>query len=176
MAGNATIKAGKTTASLPIQIVSDTIDEDHSETFNVTLSAPQNATIGKGTGVITIVDDDPKPALFVNDGAPRLENTTTMPFTVMLNRPTIHAVTVKVYTANGSAIAGNTCAIGADFVTTSATLTFAPGETSKTVEVPVCEDGMPEGDETLKLKAYDLSEWATMGDAEGIGTIQNDAD
>ena len=44
----------------------DVLDEVD-ETFGITLSNPSNATIGDGSGLGTITDDDPLPALSVND-------------------------------------------------------------------------------------------------------------
>jgi hypothetical protein len=55
------------------------------------------------------------------------------------------AVTVGYVTANGTATAP------ADYTATSGTLTFAPGETAKTVTVAVVGDTVFEGDETFTL-------------------------
>ena len=41
---------------------------------------------------------------------------------------------------------------GADYTATSGTLTFAPGETAKTVNVPLLDDSIDEGNETMVLK------------------------
>lgn len=53
--------------------------------------------------------------------------------------------TVDYATANGTAIAG------VDYTAASGTLTFAPGETSKTVLVPIINDNFYEGNETFSL-------------------------
>ncbi len=50
-------------------------------------------------------------------------------FTVTLDRPSTGTVTLNYATANGTATAGS------DYVAGSGTLTFAPGETSKTIHV-----------------------------------------
>ena len=57
--------------------------------------------------------------------------TTTFPFTVQLSNPSDEAVTVKYTTANGTAKAGS------DYTSKSGTLTFAPGETTKTISIAV---------------------------------------
>ena len=44
-----------------------------------------------------------------------------------------------------------TAAAGADYTATSGTLTFAAGETAKTVSVPVLDDAIDEGKETMRL-------------------------
>ncbi|MFY0576124.1 Calx-beta domain-containing protein [Cystobacter fuscus] len=55
------------------------------------------------------------------------------------------AVTVQYATRSGSA------SLGADYRAASGTLTFAPGESVKTLEIPLLEDAVPEGDETFVL-------------------------
>ena len=76
-------------------------------------------------------------------------------------------MTVSYATANGTATAGS------DYLAISpTTLTFAPGETSKSVTVSVLGDTLSEGNETFFL---DLSAPtnATLADAQGQGTIVN---
>ena len=60
-----------------------------------------------------------------------------------------------------------------DYTATSGRLTFAPGETSKTVTVAVIGDLLHEADETFTV---DLSNpaGATIADASGAGTITDD--
>ena len=55
-------------------------------------------------------------------------------FTVTPSVASSQKITVAYATANGSATAGS------DYQTGSGTLTFAPGETSKTISVPVIGD------------------------------------
>jgi Ca2+-binding RTX toxin-like protein len=55
--GDVTIAAGATSATVTIAIIGDTNFEP-TETFNVTLSAPVNATLGTAIGVGTITDND----------------------------------------------------------------------------------------------------------------------
>ncbi len=52
-----TFAPGVTTQTVTVPIVGDTIAEP-TETFNVVLSAPTNAALGKATGVGTILDND----------------------------------------------------------------------------------------------------------------------
>ncbi|QJW83498.1 tandem-95 repeat protein [Ramlibacter terrae] len=60
--GTLTFAPGVLTQTIVVPIVNDTAAEP-SETFNVTLSAPVNATIGTGVGVGTIVDNDQPPTI-----------------------------------------------------------------------------------------------------------------
>jgi CSLREA domain-containing protein len=61
---------------------------------------------------------------------------------------------VNFFTANGTAVGGGFCSMftGPDYVAASQTVTFNPGETSRTVGVTLCGDGLPgELDETVNL-------------------------
>ena len=78
-----------------------------------------------------------------------------------------HRVTVDYATADGTAKAGE------DYTATSGTLTFAPGETAKTVNVPILDDAVDEGEETFVLRLSNV-EGARAGDLEATGTIAND--
>jgi len=75
-------------------------------------------------------------------------------------------VTVDFTTADGTATAG------ADYTATAGRLTFAPGETQKTVSVSVLDDAHDEGEETLRLVLSNPS-GAWFEDKEATGTIVN---
>src|SRR5262249_11089108 len=87
--------------------------------------------------------------------------------TVSLNWASATAVTVTYWANNGTATVGN------DFYSATATMTFNPGETSKTVTVQGMTDIIKEPDEGFYL---DLSNarGAAIGRSPGIGTILND--
>ena len=63
--GTVTIPAGSTTATFTVGIVDDNINEP-TESFNVTLSNPINATLGTGTATVTITDNDTAPSVDCN--------------------------------------------------------------------------------------------------------------
>ena len=69
----------------------------------------------------------------------------SLDFAVTLNRAASHEVSVDYATADETATAG------ADYTATSGTLTFAAGETAKTVKVPVLDDAVDEGKEVMRL-------------------------
>ena len=87
-------------------------------------------------------------------------------FAVTLSRAAAEPVTVDYATRDGSARAGE------DYAAAGGTLTFAAGETSKTVEVAVLDDAHDEGEETFVLALSNAS-GARLGDAEATGTIEN---
>jgi Calx-beta domain len=88
-------------------------------------------------------------------------------FTVSLSWASEQPVTVYYKTLNGSAAAGS------DYEYQEGVLTFAPGETVKTVTVWVIGDKAVESDETFTLALFAAPDWATeIGRA--TGTITND--
>ena len=105
-------------------------------------------------------------ALTVADAEATEETDATLAFAVSLSRAASGPVTVDYATADGTAAAG------ADYTATSGTLTFAPGETAKTVNVPVLDDAHDEGEETLALVLSNAS-GARIHDGEATGTIKN---
>ncbi|MCA0231908.1 MAG: GEVED domain-containing protein [Bacteroidetes bacterium] len=146
------------------------------ETILMTLSDPINAAILDGSGTGTITNDDASvltvssPSVF--EGS---TGTTTMTFNLNLSNPSDAAVVVNYATVDGTAtIADN------DYVSTSGTLTFAAGETTKTVTVTINGDCKDEANETLLLRLSSLTAngrnvslsggGATL---DGTGTIVN---
>jgi hypothetical protein len=78
-------------------------------------------------------------------------------------------VTLSFRTVNGSATTGN-----GDYLAKSGTLTFAPGEMSKTITIEVKGDSKRESNETFNLDLFGLSANARFTKNRGIGTILND--
>jgi len=77
-------------------------------------------------------------------------------------------VTVNYATADGTAIAGE------DYLAAFDTLTFAPGETTKTFTVEVLADATGEPDETFSVNLSGASSYAFVADGQGRGTIVDD--
>ena len=88
-------------------------------------------------------------------------------FTVTLSAASTQTVTVAYATGNGTATAGS------DYQAASGTLTFAPGETSKTITVLVNGDRLAEPNETFVVNLSSATN-ATIADGQGVGTIVDD--
>ena len=88
-------------------------------------------------------------------------------FAVTLSRAASEVVTVDYVTRDGTATADE------DYTRTTGTLTFAVGETTKTVTVPLLDDAIDEGEETFTLKLHNV-QGAWILDDEAMGTIAND--
>jgi len=101
-------------------------------------------------------------------------NTTPMPFTVTLSAPSSQAVTVNYQTLNGTASGDSSCTTRSKgYMTASGTLTFASGETSKTITIQIVGDTVTEPSQTLDVRLTNAVN-ATVTRAEGIGTILDD--
>jgi hypothetical protein len=166
--GSRTIAAGATTATIPITVIGDTLDEGD-ETFTLNLSSPVNATIAGGSGTGTIIDDDALPTLSVNNVPVPEGNagTTTATFTVSLS-----AASAKTVTFNWATVAG-TATAGTDYVTASGIRTIAAGATTATIPITVKGDTLDELDETFTLNLSNPVN-ATIAGGSGTGTIIDD--
>ncbi len=166
--GTLSFAVGETSKSVTIGVVGDTAIESN-ETFNVTLSSPIESVLGAASvGVGTIVNDD-FPLVSINSVSQNEGNTGTTDFifTVSLSEAINQQVTVAYTTSNGSTQA-------ADFVAQTATLTFAPNETSKTITIAVVGESLVELDETFNV-TLSSPVGSVLGAASvGVGTITND--
>ncbi len=165
-AGDFFIPSGQTT-SLPIQlqVVGDTkVEAD--ETFSLQLfNVVNGAQLDPGPYTVTIINDD-APVVTVSNPSVVEGNagTTPMVFNVTLTSQAAIPVQAAYATANGTATAGQ------DYQAASGSITFAVGESVKSVTVSVIGDTIVEADETLTLTVTP----AGGAPATGTGTIIND--
>src|SRR5262249_51902646 len=147
--GTLSIPAGQTTGTITVPVNGDRLGEPD-ETFFVNLSGATNATIADRQGVGTIADDEPQISItdFTQTEA-RRNRTTLFTSTVRLWAPYDQPVTVSYRTADGTARTGD-----GDYVAKAGTLTFASGETTKTITVEVQGDSKKELDETFFLDLF----------------------
>jgi uncharacterized delta-60 repeat protein len=87
--------------------------------------------------------------------------------TVRLAQANAGGVQVGYASADGSAVAGS------DYTAVSGTMTFAPGQVARTVNVPVRGDAVVEPNETFVLNLTATST-AAVADAQATGVIVND--
>ncbi|HCO21920.1 MAG TPA: hypothetical protein DIT97_02165, partial [Gimesia maris] len=168
--GKVTFAPGETTQIIEVIVNGDTTVEDH-ETFFVNLFNSVGALIGDAQSVGTILNDEA--SITISD-VTALEGpvgtTTSFNFEVSLTTPVAGVVTVDLQTADGSATLADS-----DYVQLlPQTITFNPGETTKTVTVTVNGDSGIEGDETFTVELSNASSNATIADSSGLGTIEND--
>ena len=148
-AGSLTFAAGETSRTIAIPILADSLAEA-TETFLVNLSDATGASIGDGQGQVSILNTGgaaATPALAAADIVMTEPATGSKAgnFTVTLSQPASGPISVAYFTTDGTAHAG------LDYTAASGTLTFAPGETSKTVAVSILADALTEGAENFTL-------------------------
>ncbi|MBD2327491.1 Calx-beta domain-containing protein [Alkalinema sp. FACHB-956] len=167
--GTLSFNAGELSKTISIAITGDTQVEAN-ETFSVNLSSPTNASLSTSKGIATITNDDSTPPKLsinnvrITEGNAGTKNTV---FTVSLTAATSKTVSLRYATVNGQAIAGS------DYTAISGNLSFNPGETRKTISVPIRGDGTVEGDESFSVNLTNLTN-ATFAVSRGTGTIVND--
>ena len=169
--GTLTFAPGELTKTVSITIKGDTKVEAN-ESFNLLLSSATGATISDGVAVGTITNDDappPLPKLSVGGYTTTEGHSGTKAFTfkVTLDKSSTSAITVKYNTANDSALAGS------DYTAASGTLTFAAGETSKTITIYVKGDKSKEADEKFFVLLTTPTN-AAIAVGKGTGLIKND--
>src|SRR5262252_1587049 len=75
---------------------------------------------------------------------------------------------VEFATADATAVAG------VDYESSSDTLVFKPGETSKEVNLAIDGDELVEPDETFLVNLRNATNGTALGKSQGIATIEND--
>lgn len=166
--GTVRFMPGEQSVTVRIPIVDNSAIEPD-ETFTLQLSNPVNAVLAGGAALVTIVDNDAAPAtpaIAIADASGE-EHIGLLRFVVTLDRRSNDVVTVDFASANGSALAG------ADYTAIAGTLWFMPGQTVKTLWVPVANDTIAEDDETLTILLSD-PQGATLARALATGTIFDD--
>jgi hypothetical protein len=167
--GTVTFAPGETSKPVTVLVNGDRLAEPN-ETFVVNLSGPTNATIGDGQGLGSILDDEPRISISdVSKTEGKKNQTTQCTFTVTLSAAYDQPVTMSFRTVDGTAKT-----TGQDYVAKTGTLTFAPGETTKTITIVIQGDSKKEANETFFLDLFGNSSNSLFTKNRGIGTILND--
>ncbi|MCX2975733.1 hypothetical protein EYC87_19390, partial [Halieaceae bacterium IMCC8485] len=162
--GTITFQPGQTESVVTVSTNEDNLNEP-TEFLNVNLSDPTNATIGDGQGVVEIIDIYEEPTISIGDDTVTEGETASV--VVSLSRAVEEAVTVDFVSADGTAIE-----VDGDYLGTSGTLTFAPGQTALNITVVTLDDALVESTENLLLNLSNASN-ATIADPQGVVTIQD---
>ena len=151
--------AGATTASFMVPITNDSIDEP-AETILLRIFSPTGlgAALGAQQTAILTINDDDVPGL-VRFGLATYAVAEGGGIDLKVTRSGGAAGSINVgYTVTGTATGG-----GTDYTLTPASLTFAAGETMKTIHVDAVADGAPEGNETVVVTLNPPGGGATLG-------------
>ncbi|MCW6050661.1 Calx-beta domain-containing protein [Microcoleus sp. A2-C5] len=148
--------------TIVVPIVDDTLVEGN-ETVNLSLTNPTGATIGtQGTASLSIVDNDTLPTSTLQFSAPTFrinENGTPIAaVTVTRTGSSAAAVSATVSLADGTAVAPD------DYGNSPIVVNFAAGDSApKTVNIPIVNDTLFEGNETVNLSLINPTGNATIG-------------
>jgi uncharacterized repeat protein (TIGR01451 family)/uncharacterized delta-60 repeat protein len=148
--GSLVFADGELTKSFTIPIINDNIVQGP-RVLTVGLSSPQGGATISGTNVapVTILDDDvglgfSSPVYAVGEGAG------SVTLSVLRQNGSNGVFSIDYATTNGTATAG------ADYTSTTGRLSFASGETLKTITIPILEDNIIEGDETFAVNLFNV--------------------
>ena len=178
VSGTLTFSPGQTIQAFTVAIINDTAAEPD-EMVLLTLNNPINAVLGisRRTATLAIVDDDELVTVqFNSDNYNGYEEAGIATVIATLSTSSDVTVTVDYATSDGTAKAGE------DYVATSGTLTFAPGQMSQTFTVTIVSDAVAEQNETVNLMLSnpvhaDLgtphhTATLTIVDSSGLPTVQ----
>jgi Ca2+-binding RTX toxin-like protein len=152
-------------ASTPVFITSGDFNQDgQPDLLTVPNLAAGNISVwlnkSQPKATVTITDNDPVGIQFSQAAYQVNENGTVVGAAITINRTgdTASSGSVQIQLTNGTATGGNQpFASETDFDNTIQTIDFASGETSKSVTIPINDDNLLEGDETLTLNLVNPS-------------------
>jgi probable HAF family extracellular repeat protein len=166
-ASTITLAPGQTTATVTVLVNGDRVGELN-ETLIVNLTqASGDAVIADGQGLGTIVDDEPRISIGEMTKKEGNSGTTQFVFSVVLSAPSTAPVTVNFATADSDAKAGE------DYDAKSGTVTFSPGQTTKTISITVRGDKKREATEWFSVNLSNAL-GALIQYGKGFGRILND--
>ncbi|HEY8571466.1 Calx-beta domain-containing protein [Phenylobacterium sp.] len=180
--GTVTFAPGETGKTITVNVAGDTVVE-WEESFILSLSNPTGATLGSASATGFIGNDDssyqPPPPRFEMQASTVTKaegNTGLTPFTFTVTRTGDSGATASVDWVVGGAGASSNPASPSDFENgayPSGRLTFAPGETAKTITVQVAGDTALEADEVFVVNLTNAV-GAAIGAQTASGVINND--
>ncbi len=145
--GTLSFSNGQTVATFEVPIFNDTKTEGP-ETVTLTLSnLVGSAFLSQKQASLRIIDDEFNPGYieFASIDFPTNENSTNALIKIVRTHGASGVVSADFATTNGTALAGS------DYQHTAQPVTFADGEIERVVPVPIVNDALLEGDETVNL-------------------------
>lgn len=159
-----TFSPGTTALTFTVTIVDNSILEP-TESFQLNLTNVVSANIGSPTGTVTIIDGDTPPTVDFETADFTVDETAGVA-TIVVTLSTVSDIsaTVDFATSDGTASSAS------DYATVTGTLIFDPGAISTTFTVPITDDLLYEGDETVLLSLSNAVN-AVMGNGAATLTI-----
>ena len=154
------------TKTINVQVNPATGTSNTPLTFSIAFQTTTAVPVAAANVTVTVVPPASPPVLSVAD-ASALESAGSIPAVVSLVPSSTNTVTVGYATVDGTAKAGS------DYSAVNGTLTFAPGQTSKTIQIPISNDNQVNGNRSFTFTISKPSN-ATIADASGTMTIRDD--
>jgi hypothetical protein len=163
--GTLTFAPGQTSQNVTVTVNGEN-RYDGNESFTLNLSNPTNAVLVNPGPMCTIINNVPEPSLSVASTSvvKQKSEPRSAVFTVSLSGPSDFTTTVNWYTSDGTALAGE------DYQGLSGQVTFAAGQTSAQISVPVYGNAFTEGNKTFTVNLYSPYN-ATINTGTATGTI-----
>ena len=148
---------GETTKTISINIIDDGLAEED-ETIEVTLSNPtgENVELGAITKHTYTITETVPTVSFGAESSSGIESTTPVIIPVNLSHVSGDTITVNY------AVTGGTATAGSDYNLSPGTLTFDPGQTTKTLNLSIVDDSSIEETETVVITLSNPTN-ATLG-------------
>ena len=169
-----TFNPGEVSKTFQVAIADDS-DAEGPENVDLVLSNPKNLTGGaapqigpNGPAELTINDDDVSTFNFSAPAYSVHEDDAAAHATITVNRSGATNIPASVDYATSD---GTATVAGSDYTGAAGTLNFAAGETTKTFDVDVSNDGLAEANETVNLT---LTSGGTTVDTSLLSIVDND--
>lgn len=148
--GTITLAAGQTAADISVTLKDDSAHES-AETFRLRLKAT-GAKLANAIATGTITDDDAAPDVTIEDVTTKEGNggRHVVTLTATLAKAADAPVTFMYATSDDTPYYLAATA-GADYDAAKGSLTFLPGQTKKTIRIPIVGDRLEESDETFRV-------------------------
>jgi len=168
--GTLTFPDGVTSRTFTVSILNDTLDETTEIVTLKLTNVAGSGSLGAPSQVgLSIIDDDPTPSLRINDVSVTEGDSGTINavFTVTLSAASSFTVTAGFVTADGTAITPG------DYQHNLGQVILNPGELTKTINVTVNGDTVPEVHESFVVNLSNATS-SFLSDSQGVGTILSD--
>ena len=158
--GVITLTPGVTQAFISVPIIDDALDEN-SETFAITLSSPDGATLADAVGVVTIVDNEDAPTIMATDQAVgEADGSVTVTFT--LSAESSLDVGFDYATADSSALQPS------DYISQTGRLTITAGMTQTMATFTIVNDNIAENSEQFAVNLSNPSNAQTRNGLQQV--------
>ena len=164
--GTLVFAPGETSKTFDVSIL-DNEDLTTDRTVDLTLSNPQHDWLTSPDNATLTIQKQPA-VFFAASNSDALQDSGSTTVTVLLSAASNQTVTVDYATSNGSATAG------VDYTASTGTLSFAPGEVSKTFSVAILAEEVAHPDETVNLTLSNPSNATLASPQTATLTLEDD--